>query len=119
MSRKLSKLIADFESSLVGRMLSDNPRTEKNYKAARKALRTALSEAEQRARREALEEAAKIAEDWRCSLRPGSYDRLLGHQDAAKQIADKIREDLSPASEREQPEKYRNPGIFHDAEGRN
>lgn len=63
MSRKLSRLIADFESSLVGRMLSDNPRTEKNYKAARKALRTALSEAQQRARREALEEAAKTIEE--------------------------------------------------------
>lgn len=84
-----------------------------------KRAAAALSEAEQRARREALEEAAKIAEEWRCSLRPGSHDRLLGHQDAAKQIADKIRKDLSPASEREQPEKYRNPGIFHDAEGRN
>jgi len=39
----------------------------------------------------ALEEAAVIAEGWKSCLRPGTEARLLGHQEAARDIAKAIR----------------------------
>ncbi len=53
-------------------------------------LRQLLSEAEKGARAAALEEAAKLANEWKCSLRPGNIQRLYGHKDAARDIAAKI-----------------------------
>jgi hypothetical protein len=38
-----------------------------------------------------LEAAAKVADGYKCSLRPGSIDRLHGHSEAAKDIAKRIR----------------------------
>lgn len=40
---------------------------------------------------EAIEAAAKVAETWKSSLRPGDELRLLGHQEAARAIATAIR----------------------------
>ena len=40
---------------------------------------------------EAIEAAAKLAEGWKSSLRPGSPDRLNGHREAARDIATAIR----------------------------
>jgi hypothetical protein len=37
------------------------------------------------------ERCAKIAARWKSSLRPGTEARLLGHQEAAKEIAKVIR----------------------------
>jgi hypothetical protein len=34
---------------------------------------------------------AKVAEEWRSSLRPGSLERLAGHNEAALEIATAIR----------------------------
>lgn len=56
-----------------------------------RALALDYQKAYLQARQEAFEEAAKISETWRCSLRPGNSQRLLGHQDAAAQIAAAIR----------------------------
>lgn len=56
-----------------------------------RALALDFQKAYLNARQEAFEEAAKISETWRCSLRPGNPQRLLGHQDAAAQIAAAIR----------------------------
>lgn len=39
----------------------------------------------------ALEEAAGVAEGWKSSLRPGSTDRLNGHNEAARSITEAIR----------------------------
>lgn len=44
-----------------------------------------------RVRAETLEEAARVAEGWRSSLCPGTDSRLLGHREAARDIATAIR----------------------------
>ncbi len=44
-----------------------------------------------RVRAKTLEEAARVAEGWRSSLRPGTDSRLLGHREAARDIATAIR----------------------------
>jgi hypothetical protein len=41
--------------------------------------------------RDECERCAKIAEAWKSPLRPGTQARLLGHQEAAREIAAAIR----------------------------
>lgn len=47
-------------------------------------------------RAEAFEEAAKVAEGWSSPLRPGTEARLLGHKEAARDIAAAIRALAAP-----------------------
>ncbi len=88
----------DFERNVEAELARTAEWNREALEAEITRLRQLLSEAETRergARANAIVEAAQIAENWQCSLRPGSRDRLLGQQDAARQIADKIREKLS------------------------
>ncbi|OOO25660.1 hypothetical protein [Agrobacterium sp. YIC 4121] len=83
----------DFERNVEAELARTAEWNRETLEAEITRLRQLLSEAEKRereARAKALEEAAQVAMDWKCSLRPGNIQRLYGHQDAARDIAAKI-----------------------------